>query len=103
MTGYSAAAGYNLLASSEKDGLTLITVILGATRDEATKEKYSYTDAIALMNWGYGNFKLAQLLTKTGAGDRGTGHALQHDRQRDTRRPGRLHGHHPGRLWSLPP
>jgi len=64
MTGYSAAAGYNLLASSKKDGLTLITVVLGAARDETTKEKYSYTDAIALMNWSYGNFKLAQLLTK---------------------------------------
>ncbi|HWP80750.1 MAG TPA: D-alanyl-D-alanine carboxypeptidase family protein [Candidatus Acidoferrum sp.] len=64
MTGYSTAAGYNVLASSEKDGLTLVTVVLGATRDETTKEKYSYTDAIALMNWGYGNFKLAQLLTK---------------------------------------
>lgn len=64
MTGYSAAAGYNLLASSKKDGLTLVTVVLGATRNETTKEKYSYTDAIALMNWGYGNFKLAQLLTK---------------------------------------
>ncbi len=64
MTGYSAGAGYNVLASSTKEGLTLITIVLGATRDETTKEKYSYTDAIALMNWGYGNFKLAQLLTK---------------------------------------
>ena len=64
MTGYSTEANYNIMASATRDGLFLITIVLGATRDEATRDKHHYTDAVDLMMWVYENFKMAKLMNK---------------------------------------
>ncbi|NLT58468.1 MAG: D-alanyl-D-alanine carboxypeptidase [Clostridiales bacterium] len=62
MTGYSAAAGYNLVATAKKGGLELICVVLGASKDEASGNKRHYTDAVSLFTWCYGNLQYAELL-----------------------------------------
>ncbi len=62
MTGYSPSAGQNIIASSTRDGLTLITVVLGGTPDEVTGLDGHYTDAINLMNWCYETYGLTTVL-----------------------------------------
>ncbi len=62
MTGVAGDVGYNIAAMATKDDLTLITVVLGSYRDEETREKYHYTDAVSLFNYVYDNFKYTRLL-----------------------------------------
>lgn len=47
-TGYTRAAGYNLAATSERNGVPLLTVVMGAS---SSPERFERT--VALMNWGY--------------------------------------------------
>ena len=57
-TGHTSKAGYVLVAEGERDGMTLLSAVLGtpseAARDQAT---------LALLNWGYANFRLARAVT----------------------------------------
>lgn len=52
-TGHTDDAGYVLVASGRKHGMTLISAVLG-TDSETARE----TNTMALMNYGYGNFRL---------------------------------------------
>lgn len=47
-TGYTRAAGYNLAATSERNGVALLSVVLGAG---SSPERFERT--VAIMDWGY--------------------------------------------------
>lgn len=52
-TGYTSAAGFSMSATANRDGMTLIAVIMGSK----TKEM-RYQDAEKLLNYGFANCKL---------------------------------------------
>ena len=52
-TGYTSAAGHCLSASARRDGIELIAVVLGCG---SSTDRFS--DAKALLNWGFANFAL---------------------------------------------
>jgi len=60
-TGYTSQAKRCLIASSLKDGLELITVTLGA---ESTIQDTRYQDTINLFEYGYSNYKIAEIAAK---------------------------------------
>ncbi len=53
-TGHTADAGYVLVASGHRDGMTLIDAVLG-TSSEAARD----ANAMALLDYGFANFRLA--------------------------------------------
>lgn len=57
-TGYTAAAGYNLVATAEREGERLIAVLLGvdATNHHEGNRRRSL-DAATLLDWGFENFR----------------------------------------------
>jgi D-alanyl-D-alanine carboxypeptidase (penicillin-binding protein 5/6) len=59
-TGHTAGAGYVLVASGHRDGMSLISAVLG-TSSEAARDQ----NTLALLDYGFANFRLAQLV-KTG-------------------------------------
>lgn len=63
-TGYTNDAGYCLVSSAEKDGLTLISVVLGAEREEDGAIR-SFVETKELFEWGFDNFTYKRLLAKT--------------------------------------
>ncbi len=54
-TGYIAASGYHLSATSQRDGMRLVAVVMGAV-NPATRER----EAMKLLNYGFRNFTLVQ-------------------------------------------
>lgn len=62
-TGFTSAAGYCLMCSSEKDNFCFISVVLGGGQ---TKDGLSarYIDTKALMEYGYSQYSLKQLAQK---------------------------------------
>ena len=50
-TGHTSAAGYCLVASSERQNMRLISVILGSKSAQSRAD-----DSRALLNWGFGHF-----------------------------------------------
>ena len=58
-TGHTAAAGYVLIAAGRQNGVTLVDAVLG-TSSEASRDQ----NALALLDWGYQNFRLAQPVTE---------------------------------------
>ena len=50
-TGHTDAAGYCLVASSNRDGMRLISVIMGTESQQARADQ-----SRELLNWGYGHF-----------------------------------------------
>lgn len=60
-TGYTSQAKRCLIATSLKDNLELITVVLGA--QSATPDT-RYQDTINLFKYGYDNYKIAKIATK---------------------------------------
>lgn len=54
-TGYIAASGYHLSATSQRDGMRLVAVVMGAA-NPATRER----EAMKLLNYGFRNFTLVQ-------------------------------------------
>jgi D-alanyl-D-alanine carboxypeptidase (penicillin-binding protein 5/6) len=58
-TGHTAAAGYVLVAAGRQNGMTLVDAVLG-TSSEASRDQ----NALALLDWGYQNFRLAKPVTK---------------------------------------
>ncbi|MGP4714826.1 D-alanyl-D-alanine carboxypeptidase family protein [uncultured Psychrobacter sp.] len=50
-TGHTNAAGYCLVASSDRDGMRLISVIMGTESAQARADQ-----SRELLNWGYGHF-----------------------------------------------
>ena len=61
-TGYTDAAKNCLVASAEKDGVRLITVILGASVVDDVNTMY--VDTKALMEWGFENYKSKTIVKK---------------------------------------
>jgi D-alanyl-D-alanine carboxypeptidase (penicillin-binding protein 5/6) len=57
-TGHTKKAGYVLVAEGRRDGMTLLSAVLG-TPSETARD----SSTLALLNWGYGNFRLARPLT----------------------------------------
>ena len=51
-TGHTNDAGYVLVASADKSGMPLITAVLGTDSESARS-----SNTMALMNYGYGNFR----------------------------------------------
>jgi serine-type D-Ala-D-Ala carboxypeptidase (penicillin-binding protein 5/6) len=54
-TGYTAAAGFCLVAAAERDGLRLATVVLGAPGEP-------FSDAAALLNYGFQAYERRQVV-----------------------------------------
>ena len=63
-TGHTIDAGYCLASSAEKDGLALISVVLGAEREESGAIR-SFVETKELFEWGFNNFTHKRLLAKT--------------------------------------
>ena len=62
-TGYTSQAKNCLISASQKDGLELITVVLGAEFTENGKSARN-TDTINLFNYGFENYKYQEILSK---------------------------------------
>lgn len=60
-TGYTSQAQRCLIAASQKDGLELITVTLGA---QSAKPDTRYLDTINLFEYGFSNYKIKNIATK---------------------------------------
>ncbi len=58
-TGHTAAAGYCLVTSAQRDGMRLIAVVLGATTPKARND-----GAEKLLNWGFANYETHKLYVK---------------------------------------
>jgi len=54
-TGHTAEAGYVLVSEGSRDGFTLLASVLG-TASEAVRD----SSALALLNWGFAEFKLVR-------------------------------------------
>jgi len=54
-TGYIAASGFHLSATSKREGMRLIAIVMGA-KSRAIRER----EALKLLNFGYRNFALVQ-------------------------------------------
>lgn len=54
-TGYITASGYHLSATSQRDGMRLVAVVMGAV-NPATRER----EALKLLNYGFRHFTLVQ-------------------------------------------
>ncbi len=64
-TGTTDAAGHCLLSSAEKNGQTLICVMLGCENpkdDNGNIKRYQFTETIRLFNWGFENFSVHTIL-----------------------------------------
>lgn len=57
-TGHTSKAGYVLVADGRRDGMTLISAVLG-TPSEAARDQ----STLALLDWGFQNFRLARPVT----------------------------------------
>ncbi|MBR5542869.1 MAG: D-alanyl-D-alanine carboxypeptidase [Oscillospiraceae bacterium] len=62
-TGSTTPAGLCLAASAEYKGTELISVVLGATKDEESGLKGNFTESKRLLVWGFENFKRQTLLS----------------------------------------
>ena len=60
-TGHTSAAGYSLVSSATKDGMRLISVVMGTRSDDARK-----IESKKLLNWG---FRFFETITPYKAGD----------------------------------
>ena len=57
-TGYTTAAGYCLSATAERDGLSLIAVVMGAASADARN-----ADVTAMLNYGFANYQAVTITT----------------------------------------
>lgn len=61
--GFTTTAGYCLTATSSKDNVELLVVVLGGTTEAGSVT--AYTDAASLLTWVYENFSYQQVLSST--------------------------------------
>lgn len=59
--GYTEEAGYCIATSAAKDGLTYISIVLGAEADE--KYIYSFTEAASMLKWALAEWGYVKILT----------------------------------------
>lgn len=62
-TGYTTQAKNCLISASTKDGLELISVVLGAQQKD-DGQSVRYIDTINLFNYGFSNYKIKELIAK---------------------------------------
>lgn len=62
-TGHTSAAGYCLASSAEKNGLFLISVVMGAEKEEDTGRIMSFVDTKNLFEWGFSNFSYQTIIS----------------------------------------
>lgn len=60
-TGFTTPAGYCLVSSAEKNGLYLISVVMGASRD-SNNNIMSFVETKRLFEWGFRNFSTVELV-----------------------------------------
>jgi D-alanyl-D-alanine carboxypeptidase (penicillin-binding protein 5/6) len=63
-TGRTNDAGHCLVSTAERDGITLISVILGAEADSETGLIRSFTETRDLFVWGFENFTIKRILSR---------------------------------------
>lgn len=63
MSAYSEQAGYSLITTAQKDGIRLLALVSGSTKD-AEKQIHSYLDVKSLFSWCFDNYKLEKILKK---------------------------------------
>lgn len=63
-TGYTRAAGYCLISTAEKEGVRLLSVVMGCDGwlNAQIEEYKNFSDTIALFNWGFDNFAYRTVL-----------------------------------------
>lgn len=66
-TGSTTPAGLCLAASAEYDGVELLSVVLGAKKDEETGKKGNFVESKRLLVWGFENFERETLLSSSSA------------------------------------
>ncbi len=67
-TGYTAQAGSCLAAAAEKNGRTLISVVLDAKNGTQTDGSYklkSFSESSRLLDWGFSNYALKTIILPT--------------------------------------
>ena len=62
-TGYTSAAGHCLVSSAEKNDLFLVSVVMGAERDEETGKIMSFVDTRNLFEWAFANFSYQTVIS----------------------------------------
>ncbi|MBR4941633.1 MAG: D-alanyl-D-alanine carboxypeptidase [Clostridia bacterium] len=63
-TGTTTPAGYCLVSSAEKNGLYLVSVILGCGKDETTGDTMSFVETKRMFEYGFANFSYKTLVNK---------------------------------------
>lgn len=63
-TGTTDAAGYCLLSAAERDGTTLISVVMGAETvvDADGTHRMQFSESSSLLNWGFQNYSVHPIL-----------------------------------------
>lgn len=66
-TGSTSAAGYCLLSAAQRDGTTLVSVVMGAETvvDAAGTHRKQFSESASLLNWGFSNFSVHSILDST--------------------------------------
>ena len=67
-TGSTNAAGYCLVSSAEKDGISLIAVVLNAEaveQEDGSYEIQSFTESKRLFKWAFDNYSFKEILSTT--------------------------------------
>ncbi|MDD6262388.1 MAG: D-alanyl-D-alanine carboxypeptidase [Clostridiales bacterium] len=63
-TGTTTPAGYCLVSSAEKNGLYLVSVVLGCGKDEESGEIMSFVETKRMFEYGFNNFSYKELVGK---------------------------------------
>jgi len=64
-TGHTSAAGYCLISSAEKNDLFLVSVLMGAGKDEETGSVMSFVDAKNLYEWAFSSFSYQTVISSS--------------------------------------
>ncbi|MDD6090763.1 MAG: D-alanyl-D-alanine carboxypeptidase family protein [Candidatus Limivicinus sp.] len=66
-TGYTRAAGYCLVSSAERDGVRVLSVVMGCDGplNADIEECYSFVDARALYDWAFDGFSYRTVISST--------------------------------------
>ena len=63
-TGRTDSAGYCLVGAVQRDGMNLITVVLGADGDTERKSFDSFSDTVKLLDWCFENYSYRSVVEK---------------------------------------
>ncbi|PWL50772.1 MAG: D-alanyl-D-alanine carboxypeptidase [Clostridiales bacterium] len=61
-TGTTTPAGYCLISSAEKNGMYLISVVLGAGKDETSGDIMSFVETKRMFEWGFHNYSYQKIV-----------------------------------------